>query len=482
MVAQDGLEWVNESIWGLEPRWTREPDISKVESIARKHLKLDPSSSCTVKFYAEGIFNKLYKVETEAESSLMRVTLPVDPFHKTNSEVATIQFVRENTTIPVPEIFAFDDSAENELGFEWILMEMLPGVELRQRWRKLSMVAKQDLVKQIAEYQSQLFCHKFSAIGNLFVPPSHEFVVQGPSTAQENEGERGDSLAPTKKSPATQGTSISPEAGISDPAPELEKLRITTTTSPSTTYLQTLPNLGQIVSIIFFQGDNITQTVPRGPFARSEDWIRSRLILIIKDQEKIISTSNDEDEIEDAQRSKDSAERLLTLLPSIFPPESGNTEATIIFHDDFHQSNILVDDSGKITGVVDWECVSAMPLWKACAIPQLLKERPQARDEEPNRELYGQDAPDTINLDDKDALDNEGISIIYWEHLLEYELTVLRKLFLEEMGKRCPLWIQYHEESREKADFEEQVLNCDGLWRGGVTLWLNGREKARCEG
>jgi len=41
MVAQDGLLWV-EKTFGLEPQWTRDPDISKVEAIARKHFKLDP--------------------------------------------------------------------------------------------------------------------------------------------------------------------------------------------------------------------------------------------------------------------------------------------------------------------------------------------------------------------------------------------------------------------------------------------------------
>jgi hypothetical protein len=63
-------------------------------------------------------------------------------FHKTNSEVATIIFVHENTDIPVPQIFAFDDSRESELGFEWILMGILPSGTLRTRWRKLSEDAK----------------------------------------------------------------------------------------------------------------------------------------------------------------------------------------------------------------------------------------------------------------------------------------------------------------------------------------------------
>lgn len=128
MVTQTGLEWVDEGIHGLVPRWTMEPDIAKIEILARKHLKVEGYYHVTL--YAQGGFNKLYKVECESGLFLMRITLPVDPKHKTNSEVATILYIRENTNIPVPHVFAFDDSSENELGFEWILMEMLPGKTL----------------------------------------------------------------------------------------------------------------------------------------------------------------------------------------------------------------------------------------------------------------------------------------------------------------------------------------------------------------
>jgi hypothetical protein len=78
-----------------------EPDIAKIELIARKSLKLGPNAQCNVKFHAQGAFNKLYNVETDSGSSLLRVTLPVDPSNKTNSEVATINFVRQNTDLPV---------------------------------------------------------------------------------------------------------------------------------------------------------------------------------------------------------------------------------------------------------------------------------------------------------------------------------------------------------------------------------------------
>lgn len=107
--------------------------------------------------------------------------------------------------------------------------------------------------------------------------------------------------------------------------------------------------------------------------------------------------------------------------------------------------NILCDSDGKITGIIDWECISALPLWIACSLPEFLTGRD--RNEEPKRDHY---APDN-NSEEEDTsrptredevLDNEGVSSLYWEHLLEYELTTLRSLFLEEMGNLAPWWIE----------------------------------------
>ncbi|KAK3709698.1 hypothetical protein LTR37_010725 [Vermiconidia calcicola] len=97
----------------------------------------------------------------------MRVALPVDPHRKTASEVATMEFLRLNTDIPVQKIIAHDSSNENVLGFEWILMEFIAGQSLHSAWREMPMTKKELLVKQLALYQSQLFEHKFDSIGNL---------------------------------------------------------------------------------------------------------------------------------------------------------------------------------------------------------------------------------------------------------------------------------------------------------------------------
>jgi hypothetical protein len=394
MLNQEGLEWATTRC-GLEPRWTKEPDIDAMTRIARKYLGHDENVPTDVVFYAQGAFNKLYKISAAGSVCLMRVSLPVYPHLKTQSDVATINFVRHETDIPVPRIIAFDSESQNDLGYEWIMMEMMPGVSLRRRWRKMTWHAKETIVRQLVQYQAQLFSKPFSKIGNLFP------VAKGEEAFE----------------------------------------------------------LGPIISLTFFWGDHLTHSVTRGPFKNSYEWLVTRLKFALTDQEHILSTNDDEDDIEDAQFAKDLTEELAQELPKVFPPEAGGDEC-ILFHDDLSMQNILVDEEGKLTAIVDWECVSAVPLWRACQIPQLLEGR--LRDEEPDRDQY------MLEVDDErqefDGFYHEGITIVYWEHLVEYEQTRLRKLFIAEMKMICPGWVATKESNTFKADMEKAVHNCDNLW------------------
>jgi hypothetical protein len=51
------------------------------------------------------------------------------PRLKTESEVATLRYLRENTRVPVPEVICYDANPYNRLGGEWILMSKVGFVE-----------------------------------------------------------------------------------------------------------------------------------------------------------------------------------------------------------------------------------------------------------------------------------------------------------------------------------------------------------------
>ena len=136
-------------LWDPTPLWPVNPYISIIESLSRTHLQIPAEHDINVTFFAEGAFNKLYTIATSedggAESQfpyLFRVTLPVEPFYKTTSEVATLCYIREHTSVPVPRVIAHRSTADNELGFEWTPMEKIPGVSLESVWRGVGMEMK----------------------------------------------------------------------------------------------------------------------------------------------------------------------------------------------------------------------------------------------------------------------------------------------------------------------------------------------------
>lgn len=68
---------------------------------------------------------------------MFRVTLPTDPFFKVESEAATLAFVRAKTSIPVVRVIAWDSNRDTDLGFEWLLTEMIQGITLHDIWRQV---------------------------------------------------------------------------------------------------------------------------------------------------------------------------------------------------------------------------------------------------------------------------------------------------------------------------------------------------------
>ncbi|KAI8716149.1 APH domain-containing protein [Fusarium sp. LHS14.1] len=394
------LHW-EETMFGLEPRWRLEPDIEEIKSTLQS---LWPSSTIQVAYFAQGAFNKLYQVTIEDQPLLMlRVSLPVDPQYKTLSEVATIRWVHAVTTVPLPQVITYNSSLDTALGFEWILMTRLDGISLSSAWTHIDLSTKSALVRQFASFEASLFRNQLSGIGNIYPP-------------------------------------------------------VLSTLTPTT---------GRIVSMPFFWGDRINLDIDRGPFRHSRDWIAARLQLAESDCLAVLRKypadaeidSDAEDDKEDATRTAGIIKKLQQLIDIVFAEATMAEETTVLSHTDLSRSNILVDDAGKLTDVVDWECVSALPLWKACSYPSFPEGRP--RHDKPDETRYTQD------------LDQVPPSL-YLEHLLEYELTLLRALFLEEMERVEPRWTAVFNASQLQRDFDLAVEHCDSEFLArDILRWID---------
>ncbi|KAK9235074.1 phosphotransferase enzyme family-domain-containing protein [Lipomyces kononenkoae] len=475
--AFSGLEWVHD-LWGSEPRWTVDLDEEAIKQTVQSALELP--GACTIEFLAQGAFNRLYIIRSTEKDIVARVTLPVDPAWKTLSEVATLKWVRENTSLPVPEVLAYKADRSSVIGFEWIFMSKMPGKPLADVWRDVSFSAKENLVRQLALFCSDTFQKQMRGIGNLFpdstMPASTSPHGDGTVETTEREKFRKPLLTSLGQSTSEiqESDTASEDLDTRDPVGKIstsEEIRetkdnlcskeivketfhaktATGTQDPSLVCVQ------RIVSAAFIWDDRIHQDVSRGPFSSSKDWLSARLALAESDYFKRLSrVQKRANNNEDSEQEEDDPEELKNIiyiistlrsrLDEFFPTKDLEPEPSMIYHDDMSRHNILVNEDGILTAVVDWECVSALPLWIACQFPPILQGKPLEK--EPIKSKYQHD-------------ENGEVVELYWEHLENYELTQLRHLFLEEMQRLQPTWVEIFKSSQRQRDFDLAVTNCD---------------------
>jgi hypothetical protein len=151
--------------------------------------------------------------------------------------------------------------------------------------------------------------------------------------------------------------------------------------------------------------------------------------------------------------------KLRQQLDNLFPVTLEGPEPSILFHDYLSRHNILVDENGMLSAVVDWECVSVLPVSIACKYPPFLQGKPLHF--EPIKSQYENEKGEVADP--------------YWEYL--YELTQLRHLFLEEMRKLQPGWVRVFESSQRQRDFVLAVEAADDPFMiRRILSWLSDLE------
>ena len=298
-----------------------------IEALSRSHLQLPADSHLTVTFFSEGAFNKLYVVSTSDGGDgpgfpqyIFRATSPVEPFYKTASEVATLSYIREHTSVPVPRVIASSSTAENDLGCEWILMERVPGVSLTDVWSEMDLETKSREAKVIAGFLRQLrdIQRPFPAIGNLYFREDID-ASNGAIRVVPTEDER---------------------------------------------YI-----LGPIVTPYMFAGGRKLRVLrDLGPYSDDAEYVAALAAAEVEDMKLLQSpdahsySDFDEDLAEDAEDIIEVLSELQTISTELFPSHPCHFT---LRHHDLSLANILVDQTThKVTGIVDWECVGTRPSWE----------------------------------------------------------------------------------------------------------------------
>ncbi|SPQ20349.1 d406d4af-371f-4407-8a8e-1412fa41580a [Thermothielavioides terrestris] len=336
----------------LERYWPDNLDHDAwINTIRRLLLESFPEfADAEIKYFANGTFNRLYSITHAGwnKSYLFRVSIPVEPFFKTESEIATMEYVRRHTSIPVPRVVAFSSSDDNELGYEWILMEMMPGEPLRKVWNAMPEPARVEFFAELAGHVKQLAALRFSAFGNIYFADVADQVLSSslPRPSQL-------------------------DAGVDD--------AVDKDIGPDGAFV-----LGRIVSQDFFFDKRVYYPGSRGPFQTTRELVDARVALLGKRISDLSPTEgqawyceNDRELARHQDRVYALFDQLKALVPQLVPPDNGPEDVGVLWHDDLSEHNLLVDPTTfKLTAVVDWESVSVVPAYETHdCIPAFLSDR-----------------------------------------------------------------------------------------------------------
>ncbi|KAJ5124973.1 uncharacterized protein N7515_008798 [Penicillium bovifimosum] len=292
-----------------------------------KHIK-----SCEKK---EGGFNRVF-IFTMDDSSRVVARLPFTSAGPaklaTASEVATIQYLQRNTSIPIPKILDWCDDTANIVGSEYIIMEYAAGISLHQKWPYMAGDQKVRCIAAIYKKLREMVDLNFSAYGSIYL-----------STTP---------LDSSSRLPLDGDFCLGPHCGT----------RYWARGDPRY-YHHTAPNQGPWSTIGAYADGLVDAGLSRIPPKDSQ--LPNRSIY------------------------QGSVQEHLTLLEcgrAVLNKMSADTRVhgaavPVLFHPDLHKRNIFVshDDPSVITGIIDWQSTSIEPaFWYADEVPDFATGSPSS--------------------------------------------------------------------------------------------------------
>ncbi|KAK8091050.1 hypothetical protein PG994_000555 [Apiospora phragmitis] len=418
----------------------------------------------------------------EVVELLKEVASPLVEYHssprlpgaQTQSEVATMRWTNAKTRLPLPDVVQnlYSVSTNNPLGCEWILMSKVPGRPLFQCWRDMDLSRKRRVVEQLAEYTETIFNRGLDGIGCLY-PAAADDPDQSPEFGGmeacmpyfwNKRYYKRPRCGPyeTYREWAFDRLNLA-YADAESLLPKLENIHIR---KIPWRILAVITKLKGLHDVLFPSAEankkKEGEEVPKG----------------VKEDEHIDLDSDGDRNNNDGGKSE----------PEPFKCE----EKTMMWHTNLSTDNIFVDDTGVITGILDWECISAIPRSVGCQLPAFLLEGHDRRQEPHIKDYwtFSDTLPDP-QLDDDDGGGGErrgrprqrqqrvGPTPDYWHARREWELTHLRLHFEMTMAARSLGWHMCYKHHALKRDFETAVQYCDdSILVGVVEAWISAVEAA----
>ncbi len=350
-------------------------DIYSRIGLTFQHLAVD--------FFAQGSYNRAFVVTSYMEGEpvtrrLLRVAKSLHPWFKTESEVATIMYLRTHTTIPVPKVYAFESSPNNIIGHEWMLMDFMPGRKYTELIEELGPVQQKEIVTTVHGYLQQLSLQSFNGIGSLYCDWESETpqfylgkTVTQPLFYANRCGYPAD-RGPFRNLREYMGAHI-----------DLRFIELTELEGRAMATLEVAERQRKRAAEKAAREDHRHAGGALGDGGRlgvdKSKELSDREVVgrSQRGSKKNSGQATDEDTEMESEENPDDDEEIwyvpadLSQLHRIFEcferiiSKSNILDdvpvSTHLHHHDLHEGNILVDDTGRVTAIVDWEMIVALP-------------------------------------------------------------------------------------------------------------------------
>lgn len=234
----------------------------------------------------------------------------------TNSEVATMTYLRSHTTLPVPRILDWSDDSSNPIGAEYIIMENVAGVRLHERWSTMTSLQHMRCVKELSMMIKEMVAITFPGYGSLYFSDAP--------------------FDPHLKLELDHGFCIGPHC---------ESTYWNCNTNENRIYGNSNNNHGPWLNLTHYCSGLIETGFARIPRAN---------VLVDKG---LPYQGSIEEHIRLLNISREVIEGLIES------PLIQNTASPTLLHADLHTRNIFVsdDDPTLVTGLIDWQSTSVEP-------------------------------------------------------------------------------------------------------------------------
>ncbi|KAK4965249.1 hypothetical protein LTR66_012158 [Elasticomyces elasticus] len=358
----------------------------------------------------EGGFSKALLMRREDGTELVaKIPCPnAGPaLYTTASEVAVMQYVQTQTTVPVPKILAWSSDASNPVGTEYILMEKAPGIQLFRVWDRMDDSKKLTLIHNLTRLESQLVSLRFPASGNLYLRHS----------------------IPDKVKRKTLNSYIDPNLYCIGPScdrswllePSIETANLDLDKGPwSSLSAYGVALAKREISRIVRTPKQDPRPIPRG--ATSEQ------IFLLE------TTIN-----------------LMKVLEA-HPPLARSAQP-MLWHTDLHMGNIFVsdEDPSQILSFIDWQSTSVLPMFLQVRWPVFLKP--------PKNYPTGFIKPKLPDDFDRLSFEDKEPAVYEWKQATRAKAY--------EVSSRINNEDSFHAMNLPRV-FQEIFVRCGGTWEEGI--------------